>query len=233
MNPHKLTTLLITILVNFCFQPTIFAQQNPPKGGRVAVVVDERLSALRSTPDLTGVLIRRVGRGRLVAIRGSQTNSEGIVFYRIRVSRRTQGWMQREAVVSVSQRDDDKRLLALIRNSSDFDRIARARILLEFFPRSALRPQVLLLFGEAADEAAARLTHDAVRRLGALDFTYYLNYASLDRYNRQGIRITFDRMTKQFHYDGAAWKELVRRYPKSPEAMKAAQRLGQQTTSVR
>ena len=225
MYPHKLTILLITILVNFCLQPTVFAQQKPPKGGRIAVVVDERLSALRSTPDLTGVLIRRVGRGRLVAIRGSQTTPQGVVFYRIRVSSRTQGWMQREAVVSVSQRDDDKRLLSLISNSSDFDRIARARIFLELFPRSALRPEVLLLFGEAAEDAAGRLTRDAVRRLGALDFTYYLNYTSLDRYNRQGIRFTFDRMTRQFHYDGAAWKELIRRHPKTPQAKQAEERL--------
>ena len=225
MHPHTLTTLLITILVNFCFQPTVFAQQKPPKGGRIAVVVDERLSALRSTPDLTGVLIRRVGRGRLVAIRGSKTNSEGVVFYRIRVSSRTQGWMLREALVSPFHRGDDDRLVSLILNSSDFERIARARIFLEFFPRSALRPQVLLLFGEAAEDAAGRLTRDAVRRLGPQDFTYYLNHTSLDRYNRQGIRFTFDRMTKQFQYDGAAWKELIRRYPRSPEATQAEQRL--------
>jgi len=141
--------------------------------------------------------------------------------------------MQREALVSPPHRGDDARLVSLILNSADFERIARARIFLEFFPRSALRPQVLLLFGEAAEDAAGRLTRDAVRRLGAQDFTYYLNYTSLDRYNRQGIRFTFDRMTKQFHYDGAAWKELVRRYPKSPEAIKAAQRLGQQATSGR
>ena len=232
MYPHTLATLLITILVNFCFQPTVFAQKKP-KGGRIAVVVDERLSALRATPDLTGVLLRRVGRGRLVAIRGSRTNSEGVVFYRVSVSTRTQGWIQREALVSPRHPDDDARLVSLILNSADFERIARARIFLEFFPRSALRPQVLLLFGEAAEDAAGRLTRDAVRRLGAQDFTYYLNYTSLDRYNRQGIRFTFDRMTKQFHYDGAAWKELVRRYPKSPEAIKAAQRLGQQATSGR
>jgi len=225
MHPHTLTTLLITILVNFCFQPTVFAQQKPPKGGRIAVVVDERLSALRSTPDLTGFLIRRVGRGRLVAIRGSRTNSEGVVFYRASVSTRTQGWMQREALVSPRHLDDDARLVSLILHSADFERISRARIFLEFFPRSALRPQVLLLFGEAAEDAAGRLTRDAVRRLGEQDFTYYLNYTSLDRYNRQGIRFTFDRMTKQFHYDGAAWKELVRRYPKSPQAKHAEERL--------
>ena len=124
---HKLTILLTTILLGFSLQPQIFAQQKPPKGGRLAVVVDERLSALRSTPELSGVLIRRIGRGRFVAIRGSKKTSDGLVFHRVSVSSRTQGWIQREAVVSGSQLDDDKRLLSLILSSSDFDRIARIR----------------------------------------------------------------------------------------------------------
>ena len=226
MYPHTLTRILTTILFSFFFQQTLFAQQRPPRGGRTAVVVDERLSALRATPDLSGTLIRRVGRGRFVAIRGFKTTTDGVVFYRVGVSSRTQGWMQREAVVSAHNPGDDERLISLILNSSDFDRIARARIFLNMFPRSPLRPKVLLLFGEAAEEAAARLTRDAVRRLGALDATYYLNYTGLDRYNRQGIRFTFIGTTRQFHYDGAAWRELLRRYPKSPEAIKAAQRLG-------
>jgi len=224
MYPHKLTTLLTTTLFVSCFQLTVLAQRKPPSGGRVAIVVDERLSALRLTPDLSGVLIRRVGRGRFVAIRGAKSTLDGIVFYRVSISSRTQGWMQREAVISPYHRGDDERLFSLIQSSSDFDRIARGRIFLTVFPRSALRPQVLLLFGEAAEEAAARLTRDASRRLGALDLTYYLNYSGLDRYNRQGIRFRFDRTTRQFHYDGAAWKELIRRYPKSPEAIKAAER---------
>jgi len=225
MYPHKLTTLLTTFLLVFYFHLTAVAQRNRPTGGRVAVVVDERLSALRSSPELSGTLIRRIGRGRFVAIRGSKKTSDGIVFYRVSVSSRTQGWMQREAVVSAYQLDDDKRLLALILSSTDFDRVARTRIFLNVFPKSTLRPRALLLFGEAAEEAAPRLTHDAVRRLGVLDSSYYLNYTGLDRYNRQGIRFTFDEVTRQFHYNGAAWRELIRRYPKSPEAIKASERL--------
>ncbi|HEX7295171.1 MAG TPA: hypothetical protein VF251_05420, partial [Pyrinomonadaceae bacterium] len=125
------------------------------------------------------------------------------------------------------QRDDDKRLLLLILGSPDFDRIARARIFLTVFPRSTLRPQVLLLLGETAEETAAKLAREAIRRLGALDSTYYLNYSGLDRYNRQGVRFRFDRTARRFHYDGAAWKELIRRYPQSPEAIKARERLAQ------
>ena len=231
MYPHRLWFSL-TIIFLISFSPLhVFAQRKPPSGGRVAVVVDERLSALRAKPQLSGKLIRRVGRGRFVAIRGFTNSSDGVGFYRVSLSSRTHGWMQREAIVSATQPGDDKRLLSLILSSSDFDRITRARIFLELFPRSKLRPQVLLLLGDTAEEAAVKLTRDAARRLippkesFAPEFSYYLNYTGLDRYNRQNIRFTFDSTTKQFHYDGAAWLELIRRYPLSPEAAIARQRL--------
>jgi hypothetical protein len=230
MYPHKVWLSLTTILLSSCFHLQVFAQRKPPVGGRVAVVVDERLSALRATPQLSGKLIRRVGRGRFVAVKGMKSN-DGVVFYRVSLSSRTHGWMQREAIVSATQPGDDKRLLSLILSSSDFDRITRARIFLELFPRSKVRPQVLLLLGDSAEEAAVKLTRDAARRLippkesFAPEFSYYLNYTGLDRYNRQNIRFTFDSTTKQFHYDGAAWLELIRRYPLSPEAAIAKQRL--------
>lgn len=220
MNPHTLKVTFSLILFT-CFQFHVSAQQKAPAGGRVAVIVDERLSALRSTPDLSGKLVRRVGRGRFVSVRGWKKDSEGIVFYRVSVSSRTHGWMQREAVVSAATPGDDKRLSALILNSSDFDRIARTRIFLDQFPRSPLRPRMLLLLGEAAVAAAVRLSQEATRRLGEAEFSYYLNYTGLDRYNRQGVRFVFDRATRQFHYDGAAWRELIRRYPLAPEATEA------------
>lgn len=224
MNPHTLKVTFSLILVA-CFQFHVSGQQKAPAGGRVAVVVDERLSALRSTPDLSGKLIRRVGRGRLVSLRGWKKDSEGIVFYRVSVSRRTHGWMQREAVVSALTPGDDKRLSSLILKSSDFDRIARTRIFLDLFPRSPLRPRMLLLLGEAAVAAAVRLSQEATRRLGEAEFSYYLNYTGLDRYNRQGVKFVFDRTTRQFHYDGAAWRELIRRYPLAPEATEARKKM--------
>lgn len=224
MYPHKLKVTFSLILVA-CFHFHVSAQQKPPAGGRAAVVVDERLSALRSTPDLSGRLIRRVGRGRFVSVRGWKKDSESVVFYRVSVSSRTHGWMQREAVVSVATPGEDKRLASLILNSVDFDRIARARIFLDLFPRSSLRPQMLILFGDAAEKAGAQLSRDAARRLGTVEFSYYLNYTGLDRYNRQGVRFLLDRTTKQFRYDGAVWRELIRRYPTSPEAIEARERL--------
>jgi hypothetical protein len=59
----------------------------------------------------------------------------------------------------------------------------------------------------------------------APDFSYSLNYTGLDRYNRQDVRFGFDRIQQKFHYEGASWRELIRRYPRSPEAMQARTRL--------
>ena len=145
-------------------------------------------------------------------------------------SRRTHGWIQRDAVVSPSRSADDRKLLTLIQRSDGFDRITRARIFLDNFPRSALRPEVLLLLGDTAEDLAAKLSLDATRRLkddlgDAPEFSYYLNYTGLDRYNRQRIGFVFDKTTKRFHYDGAAWRELIRVYPRSSAALQARKRL--------
>jgi hypothetical protein len=39
------------------------------------------------------------------------------------------------------------------------------------------------------------------------------------------VRFVLDRSAKRLHYDGAAWREIVRRYPQSPEAAEARERL--------
>lgn len=223
MFPHKLTLCLLFILF---LQITGFAQKKPPSGGRLAVVVDERLAALRATPQLNGKLVRRLSRGRLVAVRSFKTNGDGLTFLLVNVTRRTHGWIQRDAVASPSRVGDDRRLLMLIQRSDGFDRIARARIFLDHFPRSSVRPEVLLLLGDTAEELAAKLSLDAARRLkddlgDAPEFSYYLNYTGLDRYNRQGVMFVFDRSTKRFHYDGASWRELIRRFPHSLFATEA------------
>jgi hypothetical protein len=212
---------------------TNFAKRRAPAGGRVAVVIDERLSALRTTPELSGVLLRRMGRGTPVAIRGEKRGRNGVVFCRVNVTTRTSGWIQRDALVSPSRTGDDARLLRLIKGSEDFDRIARARIFLDNFTASEFRPEVLLIYSQAAEDAAARLSRDASRRLddkemtagGAPLFSYFLNYNGLDRYNRQGITFVFDAREKRFHYDGEGWQELVHRYPRSPEAAEARKHL--------
>ena len=236
MIPHKLTLCLLL----FLFDPnTIIAQQRkPPTGGRVAVVVDERLAALRVTPQLNGKLVRRLSRGRLIAIRSSKTTADGITFLLVNVSTRTHGWIQRDAVASSSRSGDDRRLLTLIQSSDGFDRLARARIFLDNFPRSSLRPEVLLLLGDTAETLAVKLSLDAAHRLhddlgDAPEFSYFLNYTGLDRYNRQNVGFVFDKSTKRFHYDGAAWRELIRRHPRSSAASEARERLNMLYSQVR
>ncbi|HEU5235707.1 MAG TPA: hypothetical protein VFU37_01120 [Pyrinomonadaceae bacterium] len=204
-----------------------------PPGGHLAVVADERLAALRSQPDPSARLLRRISRGRFVSIRGSRRSHDGLLFYQVAVTRRTLGWLQSDAVVSAWRPGDDYRLLSLLESADEFDRVARAKIFLDLFPRSPLRSKVLLIYGDAAEEAAVKLSREAERRFerrelpatGAPEFSYYLNSSSLDRYNRQGVIFTFDRAAKKFHYEGWAWREIARRYPSSPEAAEAQKRL--------
>ncbi len=204
-----------------------------PVAAQRAVVVDERLAALRDEPDFSANLLQRMSRGRTVIVRGVRRSPDGVTFYRVMVTRRTGGWVQSEALVSLARKEDEARLLRLIRSSLDFDRLARARIFLDVFPRSPLRPEVLMLLGDEAEKSAARLSRDAARRLdekemsagGAPVFSYFLNFNGLDRYRRQGVAFVFDRAAKQFHYDGAAWREVLRRHPRSPEADEARKRL--------
>lgn len=236
MNPHRLTIPLSLLLIVGCLAAEICVAKTPAEG-RLAVVVDERLAALRSTPELSGRLVKRLGRGRMVAIRGSRTVANGVVFLLVNVTTRTHGWIQREAVVSVGRAGDDRRLLDLINASDGFDRVVRARIFLDNFVRSPLRPKVLLLLSDAAEEQAAKLSRDAAQRLklerlngtasAAPEFSYFMNYTGLDRFNRQRVGFVFDRTTKRFHYDGAALRELVRRYPASAEASEARKRHAQ------
>ncbi len=225
------TSFFLLFLILFAFA-SASAQRRP--NGRVAVVVDERLAALRDAPSPSAKLLRRLSRGRKVTIVGERGWREGVHFYRVAVTRRTRGWIQREAVVSASLAGDDERCFRLIEAAHDFDRMVRARIFLDTFPRSPLRPAVLLLFGDAAEHVAVKLSQDASRRLnanemaagGGPEFSYFLNYNGLDRYNRQGVRFVFDREQKRFHYDGTSWREIIRRYPRSAESTEARKRLG-------
>lgn len=230
----KLGFIVAGLVSFFVWMPGVSAQRSRiPPGGHLAVVADERLAALRSVPEPSARLLRRLSRGRLVSIRGSSRNRDGLVFFRVVVTRRTSGWLQSEAVIASWRAGDDQRLLRLIGGADEFDRVARARVFLDAFPHSPLRPQVLLMCGDAAEEAAAKLSREAERRFekrelpadGAPEFSYYLNYSGLDRYNRQGVTFTFDRAAKRFHYDGAAWREIAQRYSHTQEALEARKRL--------
>ena len=225
---------LFALTVVACLAASGLAQKKRmPPGGHLAIVVDARLAALRAAPNLSAPLVRRLSRGGFVSIRGSQRSSDGILFHRVAINSRTSGWIQSDAVVAGWRASDDEKLLHLIAGPDEFERLARSRIFLETFPRSPWRPTVLLLYGQAAEEAATQLTRQAQRQFerneipaeGAPRFSYFMNYNGLDRYNRQGARFIFDESTKSFHYDGAALREILRRYPQSKEADEARQML--------
>jgi hypothetical protein len=211
------------------------AARSPERAAVAAavVVVDERLAVLRDAPDLSANLLQRLSRGRAVTFTGWKRAPDGLVFYRVMVTQRRGGWLQSEAVASNARAGDDERLLRLIRGSDNFDRIARARIFLDLYSKSPLRPAVLMLYGAAAEEASENLSREAGRRLderemlagGAPLHSYFLNYNGLDRYRKQGIAFVFARAARRFHYDGESWREILRRYPHSSEAAEASQRL--------
>ena len=238
MAPHGLARrCIVFLLLLICLdRPGRAQKRKAPQGGKLAVVVDDRFAALRSSPQLRGNLVRRLGRGRLVAIRARHISKDGIVFLLVNLSSRTHGWIQKEALVSSSQRGDDARILKMIEfSASDFETISLARIFLDNFPRSALRPRILLLMGDTAEKAARELTKSATKRLSnqfneASEESVYLNYSGLDRYNRQGVKFVFDRRNRDLHYDGWAWREIVRAHKKSPAVEVARNRLEELAT---
>jgi hypothetical protein len=208
------------------------AAQAPAETATTAVVVDERLAVLRLEPSLYARPIQRMRRGRVLTITGSR-EADGVIFYRVSVPPRNSGWVQAEAVAGRSRRGDDERLAKLVQASEGFEQIERAMLFLETFPASPSRPPILLLLGDLAEENAAKISQEATRRLnrremaasGAPIHSFYLNYTSLDRYRRLGINFLFNSNTKMFHYDGAAWKEIIAKFPNSAEAAEAQKRL--------
>jgi hypothetical protein len=60
---------------------------------------------------------------------------------------------------------------------------------------------------------------------GAPVASYFQNYNGLDRYRRLGVVFDFDPASKSYRYDGAAFREILRRHPHAPEAAEARKRL--------
>ncbi len=198
--------------------------------GRRAIVFDERWSALRAQPDVKAPLQQRLRRGRLVGILGATTARDGAKFFRVAVSRNTRGWVLTDAVVRPGDSAEAGKLMALIEETSDeFTRARLAKLCADEFRATPLAPKALLILGQAAERAAETLSREARRRLGEPEPDaaaggqltrrhYLLNYAGLDRYNRLGIGFDYDAAADRIVYDGAAYRELLRRYPRSAEA---------------
>src|SRR5262245_51814547 len=82
--------------------------------GQRAIVFDERLSALRARPDVKAPLKQRLRRGRRVGVLGASTARDGAKFFRVAVSRNTQGWVLAEAIIRPGVAADAERLIRLI-----------------------------------------------------------------------------------------------------------------------
>ncbi|MGH9752155.1 MAG: SH3 domain-containing protein [Blastocatellia bacterium] len=205
--------------------------------GQRAIIFDEHLSALRARPDVKAPLKQRMRRGRRVGILSASTARDGAKFFRVAVSRNTRGWVLADAVIRPGNAADAERLMRLIEETRDeFTKARLARLCADEFRSTKFAPKALMILGEAAEGAAERLSRDAKRRVGDDDpdaepnggltkRDFRLNYAGLDRYNRIGVTFDYNAAADRIVYDGAAYRELLRRYPRSAEAQAAQTRL--------
>ncbi len=201
-----------------------------------AIVIEEKLAILRFEPGLAAIPIQRMRAGRALLITGER-QAEGMTFFRVNLPPEKSGWVQSEAVASNTKQGDDERLAALIRVADGFDKLELATIFLENFPKSAFRPAILLLTGDLAEEASEKLSisashklsADEMRASGAPLHSFYLSFNELDRYRKIGVGFVFNQTTKRFHYDGAAWREILQKYPDSAESVEARKRLNSST----
>jgi hypothetical protein len=229
----RLAGVVFTLTVLFCAQAT--AKRIVFVPGQRAIVFDERISALRAQPDLKAPLRQRLRRGRVVGILGEAKNDAGARFLRVAISRNTRGWVLADAVARRGNLADAERLMGLIEETrDDFTKIRLARLCADQYRATKFAPRALLILGRAAESAADRLTHDAKRRIGDEGSIgglkrrlYFLNYAGLDRYNRIGVTFDYDEMGVRVIYDGKAYRELLRRYPRSEEANEVREKLNQ------
>jgi hypothetical protein len=252
MTPHTLTVIPghkshIQLIVAFALAAvaSITATTQPGRNvfvpGQRAIVFDERLSALRARPDVKAPIKQRMRRGRRVGILGVNTARDGVKFFRVAVSRNTRGWVLADAVIRPGAAADAEKLMRLIEETEDeFTKARLAKLCADEFRVTKFAPKALMVLGEAAEGAADRLSRDAKRRAGEDDSDaepnngltkrdFMLNYAGLDRYNRIGVTFDYDATSDRIVYDGAAYRELLRRYPRSAEAQTARERLGKLT----
>ncbi|MGH9765810.1 MAG: hypothetical protein ACREAB_00115 [Blastocatellia bacterium] len=237
---HNLHIRLIAVLAIAVIVALAATAQSTRKlfvPGQRAVVFDERLSALRARPDVKAPLQQRLRRGRRVGILGSATAKDGAKFLRVAVSRNTRGWVLANAVIRPGVAADAERLMRLIDETRDeFTKARLAKLCADEFRSTKTAPKALMILGEAAEGAAERLSRDAKRRVGDEESDagpnaglskrdFMLNYAGLDRYNRIGVTFDYDAASDRIVYDGVAYRELARRYPRSDEARIMRERL--------
>ncbi len=203
-----------------------------PEIGQTGVIVDETLAVLRKMPSLFSESVHRMSRGRKVQIQGV-TEADGVKFFRVTAPPTNFGWVQADAVFGKFRAGDEERLTKLVQAADGFEQLEIAGEFFELYPNSKFKPSLLLLYGDLIEETAVTLSKSANSRLsrremaasGAPLHSYYLNFNMLDRYRKLGIIFLFNPSTRLYHYDGAAWKEIVEKFPASTETVEARKRL--------
>ena len=233
----RLFRISILLTLFLCASSAAFGQDDDDKTFaetyKKGYVFDERLSALRKEPDVMAAIRQRLRRGRSLYMLASKRDKNGMLYYRVAVTRRTRGWIQAAAVAFPSQKGDDAKVVALAEATSDVERLSICKVLIDHFSSSSLRPKALLLFGEEAEEVANKVLKRAGRRMSDEDKLiegvpkryYYLNDVGLDRYNRLGVRFDYDEKTDEYVYAGDTYREIIRKYPKSDVSAKAREHL--------
>ncbi len=200
--------------------------------GKTAVVVDETLSVVREEPSLYARPIHRIQRGRNVQI-VSVAEADGVKFFKIAAPPSSFGWVQADAVFGRFRAADDERLARLVQALDGFDHVEAAGEYFALFPESKFRPAILLLYGDILELIAAKLSKDASSRLNRGEMaasnapmhSYYLNFNMLDRYRKLGVVFLFNSATKQYHYNGGSWAEIIKKHAGTPEAVEAQKRM--------
>jgi len=238
MKGPKLAVFYAVVVIVTAIFTSASAQTYPLKKrkqvipGQRAIVYDERLSALRTQPDVKAPLISRLRRDREVGIIGTpRIVGGGPMFYPVAISRNVRGWIIAEALSRPQQGRDAARLMSLIEETKDeFGRVRLARLYALQYRGKDLAPRALLLLGQTAEQVAAKLSREAHKRVGEPDEmldkqlnrrAYMLNYVGLDRYNKIGVTFDYDEASERLIYDGGAYREILKNYPRSQEAAEA------------
>lgn len=224
---------VLVFLIAISFDTLAQTRRKTVTPGQRAIVVDERLSALRTQPDVKAPLAQRLRRGRIIGILAAKKSKDGEQFLRVSVTRNTRGWVLAEAIVKSGNSAEAERLLKLVEETDDdFIKARLAKLCADEFRSTQTAPTCLLKLAEAAERAAERLTRDAKRRVGNEEPSaglskrdYFLNFAGLDRYNRIGVTFDYDKAAERIVYDGAAYRELLRRHSKSAEVQAAREQI--------
>jgi len=234
LNPHSRLIAAFALAMFAALAATAQSRRVFVPGQR-AVVFDERVSALRARPDVKAPLKQRMRRGRRVGVLGAAIGKDGAKFFRVAVSRNTRGWILSDAVVRPGVVADAEKLMTLIEQTEDeFTKARLAKLCADEFRPTKFAPTALIILARAAEGSAERLSRDAKRRAsdgepnaGMRKRNFMLNDVGLDRYNRIGVTFDYDEAADRIVYDGAAYHELLRRYPRSAEARAAQARLNQ------